>query len=225
MIETLASLVAAAALVGSPAVPVATPPSARARAASGETIEAKATLASLAANQARAFVSRELGGAAFEAAVGFDAQGASWFKLRQGSWSAAFSEDALKAGATAALPSGPASLKLAKGVLTMTDAAGAVATLSERELTDALYAAATRIPLGPIAYAALWEDGSSAPAALDLLRRDGEGHYFVTYRTPQEMRSGNQWIMATGGRIYGMKVSGLELVFVSKPLPPVPARR
>lgn len=226
MNEALGSLVLAASLAGAPAVaPVAAPRSAPARSAAGETTVARATLASVAAAQASGSVMRSFGGAPLVAAISFDADGASWLTLRQGAWRASYSESALAAGATADLPTGTVTLKEDKGRITLSAPSGATLTLTEQELIDPLYAAAVKFTLGPVTYAALWMDGKSTPAALDLLRRDADGNYFVTYRTPAEMKSGTQWVMGADMVLYGMRIEGLELVFVSKPVPPVAAAR
>ncbi len=226
MNEALGSLVLAASLAGAPAVaPVATPRAAPGRNAAGETVFARASLKSLAAAQSAGGLTRDFGGAPLEAAVSFDADGASWLTLRQGAWRASYSESALAAGAAANLPSSAATVKEAKGVITLSAASGTSLTLTEKELIDALYAAAVKFPLGPIAYAALWTDGKTTPAALDLLRRDDAGDYFVTYRTPAQMRSGTQWVMGANMVLYGMRFEGSELVFVSKPVPPAGAAR
>lgn len=75
MTETLASLAAAAALVGAPSVPAPTPRSvpAPAAATAPETVVTRLPLAALAAAQSGAFVSRPFGGASLEAAIAFDA--------------------------------------------------------------------------------------------------------------------------------------------------------
>jgi hypothetical protein len=224
MNEALGSLVLAASLAGAPAVaPVNAPRSAPARTAAGETTVARATLASVAAAQASGSVTRAFGGAPLEAAISFDGDGASWLTLRQGAWRASYSESAMAAGATADLPTGTVSLKEDKGVITLSAPAGATLSLTEKELIDPLYAAAVKFTLGPATYAGLWTDGKTTPAALDLLRRDGNGDYFVTYRTPAQMKSGTQWVMGADMVLYGMRIEGLELVFVSKPVSAVGA--
>jgi len=219
--EALGSLVVAAALVGTPTPPpVPTPRAARGRNAAGETVLARAPLAGLAAAQARGARTYAFGGAPLEAAVAFDANGEDWLVLRQGAWRGAYPYSALAAGAAADLPSGRASLKADHGKIALAAASGETLTLSERELLDALYAAATKFELGPVTYAALWHDGrGGTPAALDLMRRDAQGDYFITYRAPAQMKGPTQWVMATNGLIYGMRIEGLELVFVDKPLP------
>lgn len=226
MNEALGSLALAAALAGAPPPPpVPSPRPAPGRRADGETVLVRAPLAGLAAAQSRGTLTRTFGGAPLIASLSFDAEGYSWLTLRQGAWSASYSESARAAGASADLPSGAASLKEERGVVRLSAASGETLELGEGALVDALYAAATKIELGPVTYAALWQDGSGTPAALDLLRRDGNGDYYVTYRTPAQMRSGTQWVMAANGLIYGMRLEGAELVFLHKPLPPVAASR
>jgi hypothetical protein len=224
MTETLASLIAAAALVGAPMPAVTVPRAAPGPRAPVETVVASVPLAALAAGQSGAFVSRPLGGAALEASAAFDSDGNFWVKLRQGGWRASYSDSALKAGATADLPSGRASLKRDGDVLRAVLPSGEAAEWTGQELANALHAAAVKVPLAFVTYAALYEDGAAAPAALCLMRRDAAGNYFVTYRTPAEMKTETQWVMATGGLVYGMALRGTELVFVSKPLPPTKAR-
>ena len=84
---------------------------------------------------------------------------------------------------------------------------------------------ARRFTLGPVTYAALWSDGSVTPAALDLLRRDRDGNYFVTYRSPKEMRAAVQWFLGADMVLYGMRFDGADLVFVSEPVPPALKKR
>lgn len=223
MTETLASLAAAAALLGAPSVPAPTPRSvpAPASAKAAETVVTRLPLAALAAAQSGAFVPRPFGGATLEAAIAFDAKADGWLKFRSGAWTAVYSESALKAGVAANLPSGPATLTLDADGRTVTAAAasGARTAFDENELMDALYAAATRVTLDIVTYAALYEDGASAPASLCLLRRDQAGNYFVTYRALPEMAA-TQWFLGANMRLYGMKIAGPALVFVSEPVPP-----
>lgn len=225
MNEALASLVLAAGVAGAPApVPVAAPRGVPARAAAVTEV-ARAPLAALAAAQAGGAATRELGGAPLTLVLAFDEKGDSWYRLSQGAWSGAFSEAALTAGTSVPLPSGAASARLEKGRLTLTASSGATLTVTEHELIDALWASARRFTLGPVTYAALWSDGASTPAALDLLRRDAGGNYFVTYRSPKEMRSAVQWFMGADMVLYGMRFEGADLVFVSEPVPPASKKR
>jgi hypothetical protein len=218
MNEALASLMTAAALVGPPLPRTPVPPMAPAGCGSGETVVLDAPLSKIAAAQERAFVTRRLGAAPLAAAAAFDADGNLWFKFRQGDRTAAYSEEALRAGASADLPAGRATLKLDGDRLRAAAASGESAEFDRMKLVDALYAAAIRVKLGIQEYAALNEDGAPVPASLCLLRRDETGSYFVTHRSPGQMRE-TQWFMATGRRIYGMRLEGRKLLFVSQTSP------
>ncbi|MBI3565935.1 MAG: hypothetical protein HY079_12115 [Elusimicrobia bacterium] len=225
MNEALASLVLAASVAGGPAVtPVATPRAVPVRRAAAHTEVARAPLASVAAATAAGVLTRDFGGAPLTLAISFDEKADSWLTLRRGAWSASFSESAAAAGAPVALPGGAATLTRAGGVWRLATA-GATLTATEKELIDALYAAARKFTLGPVTYAAVWEDGARTPAALDLLRRDADGNYFVTYRSPAQMRGGVQWFLGADMILYGMRFDGNDLVFVSEPVPPAAARR
>lgn len=225
MNEALASLVLAASVAGGPAVaPVATPRAVPVRRAAAHTEVARAPLAALAAAQGAGTLKRDFGGAPLELSIAFDEKGDSWLTLRSGAWRASFSETAAAAGAAAALPGGAATLTRARGVWRL-DAAGATLSVGETALIDALYAAARKFTLGPVTYAALWEDGSAGPSALDLLRRDADGNYFVTFRSPAQMKSGVQWFLGADMVLYGMRFDAADLVFVSEPVPPAAARR
>lgn len=219
MNEALASLAAAAALVGAPAsAPVPTPRAAVAPAPNGETTIARATLDAVSAAQAAGAATRSVDGSDLSAAMAFNPDGDAWFLLRSGARSGVFSEAALKTGAAVDLPGGRATLKVADAVLTVAGASGTSVEFREKDLLDALYEAAIKVDLGTVRYAVLHRDGRDSPASECLLRRDARGNYFVASYSPADARKATIWVVAVDGVLYGMRLRGPELIFVSKPL-------
>ncbi|MBI4678562.1 MAG: hypothetical protein HY748_13370 [Elusimicrobia bacterium] len=77
----------------------------------------------------------------------------------------------------------------------------------------------------PAALAALGNgvrrQGGAIPASVSLIREDQQGRFWVTYGKASEVAAEIKWFVAINGVMYGMKLEAPNLVFYSKPVPPV----
>lgn len=201
------------------------PPPAPASAAPQRTVVSRAALADVAKAQEGAWLARACGGNVVELAAAFDAKGELWLKLRQDGRALAFPRAALENGAETALPAGRLRLSLVKGTLTLTplDAAGPAVSLDTQLLAKALFDAARHEKFPPVDYALAYEDGSSVPGSVSLIRADAQGNFFVNYHGLDELAK-ISWFVGINGTLYGVALEGRELVFYSEPVPPLRAR-
>lgn len=179
-------------------------------------------LSEVLAAQEGAFVERAGPLDKFAFAAAFDHEGAPWIKARQGAWRGAYPAEALVAGVEAELPSGRHRLWLERGIVKIKPAARDVApaAVAVEELYHALYERAAKLNIPAVEYALLHEAGESLEAAVCLLRRDDQGRYWVGFNRLARLAR-VRWFAAVNGQMYGMRVEGPLLVFVTAPVPPV----
>ena len=186
--------------------------------AAPETVLARLAFSDLDEAAAPAFLPRSADG--LSAAAAFDADGNFWLRLRQDGRELSFSEQQLKAGATAALPRGAYAVSLQDGVVSAArsgDSDGRLASF--KELSGLLYERAVRFDAGPVRYAVL-HDGLLA--SFCLLRRDDEGNFWVTHGRADAPKP--TWFVSVNGLGFAFRLEPSGAVFFSKVLDAPPAR-
>lgn len=214
MDTALQTLLLAAGLAA-PSLPPA--PAVRARAAAAPVVElARLPVASIAAAQERGAVERTLAGSPLWLAAAFDFNGDAWLKLSAAGEQRALPLSALASGADAAL--GGRALRVSRAADAITVSAGGDSVqVSYMSLVDALFKAARHVrPHEALDYAVEVEAARGGmPASVCLIRRDGQGTYWVTFRKPEQLNL-PQWFAAVNGVLKGFLADGADLVFVEK---------
>lgn len=216
------ALLISAQLLGiDPRVTVPAAPPAKASApAPARTEIMRIPLSKIASMQKSAWVPRIVGMGTLELAASFDATGSLWIKLRSQGRASAYSRTELEKGLTQTFPSGRFNLSFADDAISIipVDPPGPKVSIQSNELVRALYDNAKRVRFDPVDYAVAYEDGSQGPASLSLIRVDENGLFWVNYHTLGEL-SQLSWFVGIDGILYGVKIDGDDLVFVSEPLP------
>lgn len=214
MDTALQTLVLAAGLAA-PSLPPA--PVAQGKPAAAPVVEiARLPLQDVAAAQERGAVAKTLSGVPLRLSAAFDQNGESWLLLASGAESKAFALSALGSGAQATLGGLPLTVRAGGDTVTLA-ARGETFTVSYVDLIRALFAAARHVhPHAVLDYAVVAEDGArGVPASLCLIRVDGDGVFWVTYRSPQQLRAVT-WFAAVDGVLKGLARQGDDVVFVEK---------
>jgi hypothetical protein len=166
-------------------------------------------LSEIERDQPKTEVPVQLGARALALQMTFDGQGEPWLKVREGA--------ATKAAALAKLGE-PVALNLPGGPVTVQSRGRKIAIGNVEVAHDALNAAvfgnARKIQIGPVPYALLYEDGSTVPASVSLVRESG-GRYFVSYHTVASLSS-HQWILAADGLMWAIRLDASELGVYAK---------
>lgn len=159
--------------------------------------------------------------ATLELAASFDTTAQLWIKIRSQGQVVAHAQTELENGVTETLPSGTFRFLFAGGALSIVPVspAGPKVTIQSNELVRALYDNTRRIRFDPVDYALAYEDGSTSPASVSLIRVDDNGLFWVNNHSLAEL-SQLSWFVGINGVLYGVKIDGDELVFVSEPVPP-----
>jgi len=151
--------------------------------------------------------------------------------VREGPFeAAAIAPEELARGAFRKVPSGVLTLRLEpKGMLSVTLEAGGGGPphrteIPSRALIGPIYTALPKVVLGIVEYAVVRERGGreGLPPAVTLIRKDGEGAYWLAHHPDTEL-SKVVWLLAVDGTLYGVRKDGRLLVFLKKPLPPPPS--
>lgn len=220
------ALIAAAALVGFEPAPV---PPAVIRAVADERPKEilRLSLSEIARDQARAAQRQTVGRGAISFSVGFDPEAALWIKLEQERRIEARTWAQLEQGFELDLPVEPVRFVLEQGMvraIPLTPPYSPQTSVSFPSLLRGLTNAAVQVQFAPVTYSVVYEDGSSVPASICLIREDREGRFWVTHNTLAELRA-IQWFVSINGSMRGMRLEDQELVFYSKPTPVIPYPR
>lgn len=95
------------------------------------------------------------------------------------------------------------------------DKEGPPTVVDVSELQGSLFRSSTKARLGAMDIALIYEDGAIAPAALSILRHDGER---ITYIEKGQLNA-ISWVYSVNLIWYGVKLEGPDVAFYSKPSP------
>lgn len=181
------------------------------------------SLNEISRSQERAFVSHPVGRGSMEFALGFAPKYESWIKFRQGGKTAAHGLKRLETGVEEDFPVERYRLTFGNGsvrAFPVRPPQEPQARVPMGEMLDSLYNKGLHVHFPYVEYAVLYEDGGVLPPSVALLRLDHEGTYWLTHKETKELKW-IFWFLAVDGTMYGMRLEGMDLVFHSKPVPPV----
>lgn len=217
-------LILSAQLAGIDAPPIAPLSVAKSKARTAPTspqLVMRVPLDEIARRQDQAGFDRIAGRGRIHFAIGFDPQAYPWVKLSQGGYSSAYPLSKLKQGVEEAFPAE------AYRFLYDHDSIRAVpldapqtpqAEVQRMELVENLYHTAARVSFPFVRYAVLYEDGGLVPGSICLLRREGPGHFEVSYHKLEDLKE-IEWFLGVSCVLYGIRLEHGSLAFYSKPIP------
>ncbi|MBI5882031.1 MAG: hypothetical protein HZB91_02880 [Elusimicrobia bacterium] len=179
------------------------------------------------AEQDRAVAWQEVGRGSIGFGVGLDPEAGLWVKFRQDRVRSAHALAALEGGVVERFPVESYKFVLENGnvrAFPVQEPQTPQAIVSVPAMLRQAYNLAAHVLFTPVDYAVLYEpetQGSAIPASVSLIREDQAGNFWVTYGKASETAAAIKWFVAINGVMYGMKLEAPNLVFYSKPVPPV----
>ena len=118
---------------------------------------------------------------------------------------------------------GELKVKEENGTIVLTGPGGGSAQTSSGELFDLLYANSTQVTFGDaVTYAVA---RNMAPLSMNqgtlTLRQGTDGLYYYSLTPDAQITGQPRWLLAVNGVVYGLRLDGPELAFVSKVLEPI----
>ncbi len=180
-------------------------------------------LSDITRDQERAYVWEPVGRGNIGFSVGLDPKADLWAKFRQRDMSVAYPFASLEKGVDADLPVESYRFLSDGGMIRafpLNEPQSPQANVSVPQLLRGIFDAAQHVLFTPVEYAVLYEDGSLVPGSVSLIREDNAGRFYVSYHSIEELKT-IQWFVSINGTMFGMRLEGGDLVFYSKPTPPL----
>ncbi|MCX5785034.1 MAG: hypothetical protein NTX59_05050 [Elusimicrobia bacterium] len=178
-------------------------------------------LLEILAGRAASFKALDIEGNTFLAAVSFDDNWEVYFEVSlkgSAAMPSAWNETMLKDGVTFKYAGGELKIKEENGTIILTGPGGGSAQTSSSELFDLLYANSTQVTFGDaVTYAVA---RNMAPLSMNdgilTLRQGSDGLYYYSLTPDAQITGQPRWVLAINGVLYGLRLDGPELAFVSK---------